>query len=136
MFRADEMFKSAVLAVRNFSAVSFHPAITTFPMNCRLQCKVPRDLCTERTDVHTLASAVGEKADGIEVEYICPTAYRQGEDISASFTSAEPDIWKAVNEELRVAMAVLFLLLQSSCSRQAYVSLHHTVLHVDVPLKI
>lgn len=74
-----------------------------------------------------LASALGEKADGTEVEYICPTAYREGEDISAS---------KAVNEELRVAMSVLFLLLQPSWSRRAYVSLQHTVLHVDVPLKI
>ena len=116
--------------------MSLHPVITTLPRNCRLQCKVPRDLCTERTVIRIPASAFGEKADGTEVEYICPTAYGEGGDISASFTSAEPGICKAVNGELRAAMAVLFLVLRSPCSTQSYVSLHHTVVHVDVPLEI
>lgn len=113
------------------SAASLHLVITTLPGNCRLQCKVLRGLCTEKTDVHILTSAFGEKADGTEVEYFCPTAYREGGDISASFTSAEPGICKAVDGEVRAAMAVPFLVLRSPCSKQAHVSLHHTVVHVD-----
>lgn len=137
---ADELVKRAALAVGNLSGLcnyrSLHPVITTLPRKCRLQCKVTRDLCTERTDVPILASAFGEEADGTKVEYVCPTVYGERGDISASFTSAEPGICKAVDGELCAAMAVLFPVLRSPRSRQADVSLHHTVVHVDVPLEI
>jgi len=133
---AEEPVKRTVLAVRHLSAVSLHPVITTLWRNCRLQCKVPRDLCTERSDICILASAFGENADGAKVECVCPTAYGEGGYISASFTSAEPCIGKAVNGEFHAAVAVIFLVLRSPRSRQAYAFLHHTVVRVDVHLEI
>lgn len=70
------------------------------------------------------------------MEYVCPTAYGEGGNISAGFTADEPRICKAINGELGAAMAIVFLLFRSSCSKQDYVSLHHTVVLVGLPLEI